>query len=82
MILEAIKNDLKQGWTFNYHLHNHYEPKSNQYLGILAPSMTDAQYYLFLREEYHLEKSLITNGFHTVEIQGEEFPKLKSPDNN
>lgn len=82
VILEAVKNDSKQGWSFKYHLHNHYEPKSNHYLGILAPSMTDAQYYMFLSEEYNLQQSLITNGFHTVEINRNEFQKFKSPDNN
>lgn len=82
VILESIKNDLKHGWTLKYHLHNHYEPKSNNYLGILAPSMTDAQYYLFLSEEYNLGHALITNGFHTVEIQGGEFPKLKLHEHN
>jgi hypothetical protein len=81
VILEAIKNDLKKGWSFKYHLHNHYEPKSNHYLGVLAPSMTDAQYYIFLSEEYNLQQSLITNGFHTVEIKRNEFQKFKSPDN-
>ncbi|MFZ1257636.1 MAG: hypothetical protein WAR77_14850 [Saprospiraceae bacterium] len=82
IILKAVKNDLKKGWTFKYHLHNHYEPKSNHYLGILAPSMTDVQYYLFLTEEFNLEQALITNGFNTVEIQKGEFPKLKSPETN
>lgn len=82
VILEALKNDLKNGWSFKYHLHNHYEPKSNHYLGILAPSITDVQYYLYLTEDYNLEQSLISNGFHTVEIQREEFPKLKSPESN
>ncbi|MBK6699992.1 MAG: hypothetical protein IPG55_08865 [Saprospiraceae bacterium] len=70
------------GWTFNYHLHNHYEPKANGYLGILAPSISDAQYYLFLSEEYSLKQAIVTNGFHTVEIQREEFQKLKSPEND
>lgn len=82
VILEAVKNDLKMGWTFKYHLHNHYESKVNDYLGILAPSISDAQYYLFLSEEYSLNQAIITNGFHTVEIQREEFKKLKSPENN
>jgi hypothetical protein len=82
VILEAVTNDLKQGWKLKYHLHNHYEPKSNHFLGILAPSMTDAQYYLFLAEDFNLEHALVTNGFHTVDIQSAEFSKLKSPENN
>jgi hypothetical protein len=44
--------------------------------------MTDAQYYLFLSEKYNLEQSLITNGFHTVEIKRAEFQKLKLPVTN
>lgn len=52
IILNAMESDFKKGWTLNYHLHNHYESESNHYLGILAPSMTDVQYYLFLKEEY------------------------------
>lgn len=79
VILSAIKNDLKTGWTFKYHLHNHYEPHTNGYIGILAPSMTDAQYYLFLSDEYQLKNAIITNGFHTVEIPSGDFQKLKTP---
>jgi len=82
VILEAIKNDLNYGWTLNYHLHNHYEPMSNNYLGILAPSMTDAQYFLFLSEEYNLKNALITNGYHTVEIKRKEFKKFRTPASN
>lgn len=82
VVLDAVKNDLKRGWTFKYHLHNHYEPKTNRYLGILAPSMTDAQFFLFLSEEYNLKQAIITNGFHTVEIEREEFQKLESPKGN
>lgn len=78
VILSAIENDVKKGWTFKYHLHNHYEPKEDKYLGILAPSMTDAQYYLFLSEAYDLKNAIITNGFHTVEIRKNEFQMLKS----
>ncbi len=82
IILEAIEIELKKGWIFKYHLHNHYEPKKNNYLGILAPSMTDSQYYMFLQEDYNLKNAIITNGFHTVEIKSEDFKKLKSPENN
>jgi hypothetical protein len=82
IILKAIQVDLNTGWTFLYHLHNHYEPKSNNYLGILAPSTSDAQYYNFLSEEYQLKKAAITNGFHTVEIRNDEFSQLRLPANN
>jgi hypothetical protein len=82
VILEALENDLTMGWTFKYHLHNHYEPKTNGYVGILAPSTNDVQFYRFLVEDYDLDYALVTNGFHTVEIQKEDFQKLKSPEDN
>jgi len=81
LILERLKKELNQGWTFKYHLHNHYEPRSRQYLGILAPSMADAQYYQFLLEDFKLENALITNGFHTVEITKNEFSKFRAHGN-
>lgn len=82
ILLDAIKKDLNQNWKLKYHLHNHYEPKVDNYMGILAPSVTDAQYFLFLSEEYGLNSALITNGFHTVEINHHEFPIFKTPMNN
>ncbi|MBK7233418.1 MAG: hypothetical protein IPH93_14440 [Saprospiraceae bacterium] len=81
VILERLVEELKQGWTFKYHLHNHYEPRSSHYLGILAPSMADAQFYQFLFEDFNLENALITNGFHTVEINKSEFSKFKAHGN-
>jgi len=79
VILESIKKDLKQSWKLRYHMHNHYEPKSNNYVGILAPSVADAQYFAFLSEDFNLDKALITNGFYTVEIESREFPKFRTP---
>ena len=79
MIIDAVQYDLKKGWTFKTHLHNHYEPKTNNYLGILAPSMTDAQFYHWLSEEYRLQQAVITNGLHAVEIDRSDFYKLKLP---
>jgi hypothetical protein len=78
VIIESIKTDLKQGWKLSYHLHNHYEPKANNYVGILAPSMADAQFFRFLNEDFGLTKALVTNGFHTVEIESRDFSKLKA----
>ncbi len=42
LILEALAADFKNGWKLTFHLHNHYEPQANGYLGILAPSTSDA----------------------------------------
>jgi len=79
VILESIKMDLKQGWNLKYHLHNHYEPKINNYVGILAPSLADAQFFGFLSEDFNLGNALITNGFNSVEIARKEFAKFKLP---
>jgi hypothetical protein len=78
LLIQQLNKDVKNGWRLKYHLHNHYEPESNDYLGILAPSMADAQYFIMLLEEYSLEKALITNGFHTVEIESDDFYKFES----
>jgi len=72
--LDKLSND----WKLIYHLHNHYCKKENDYVGILAPSLADAQYYKMLKERFSLEKALITNGFHTVEIDKEDFEKFES----
>ena len=77
ILLQSIAGDLQRGWKLAYHLHNHYEPQSKNYLGILAPSMADAQFYGFLQAEYGLRNALITNGFHTVEIDSSEFSRFQ-----
>lgn len=79
VITEAIKVDLKQGWRLAYHLHNHYEPKEHHYVGILAPSVADAQFFEFLASDFQLVRALITNGFHTVEIDHTEFTDFRKP---
>jgi len=78
LLLVEIEKDIKNGWLLKYHLHNHYEPASNNYLGILAPSLADAQYYKMLSENFDIEKALITNGFHTLVIDAIEFTEFES----
>jgi hypothetical protein len=78
VIMDSLKVDLNGGWEFLFHLHNHYEPKEKQYVGLLAPSLADVQFYTFLRNEYKLRKALITNGFHTLELNTDEISGFKS----
>ncbi len=78
IIIEALKRDLQNGWQLLGHLHNHYEPASNNYIGIMAPSLADVQYYKWLSEDFQLQKALITNGFTTLELKQEEFSRFKS----
>ena len=78
IILDELKMDENKGWKLKYHLHNHYCKKEENYVGILAPSLADAQYYKMLKEKFRLEIALITNGFHTVQIKNEDFEKFES----
>jgi hypothetical protein len=78
LILDSIKVDLKNGWKVQYHLHNHYEPGEKQFLGLLAPSLADAQFFSFIIKDFQLEKALITNTFHTLEINAHEISAFKS----
>ncbi len=78
VIIEAIEEDMKAGWKLKYHLHNHYEDPSTNYIGILAPSLADAHYYKMLAERFNVDKALITNGFHTVELDKSEFERFES----
>ncbi len=78
LLLDEIDKDLERGWQLKYHLHNHYSDASGDYIGILAPSMADAQYFKFLAEDYAIEKAFITNGFHTVVIEASEFNDFRS----
>ena len=78
VLLEELEKILNKGWELTYHLHNHYCKKDKNYVGILAPSLADAQYFKMLKERFKLTKALITNGFHTVEIKNEDFEKFES----
>ena len=75
-LIEQLEKDRKQGWTLTYHLHNHYCKQDKDYIGILAPSLADAQYFKMLAERFQVKKTLITNGFHTVELEPREFYKF------
>ena len=78
VIIEELEKEINKGWELIGHLHNHYCKKDKNYVGILAPSLADAQYYKMLKERFRLAEVLITNGFHTVEIENKDFAKFES----
>jgi hypothetical protein len=78
VIIAALEKEMDRGWRLAGHLHNHYCKKVDDYIGILAPSLADAQYYKYLKEKFNIDKAFITNGFHTVEINKNDFEKLES----
>ncbi|MGB5497545.1 MAG: hypothetical protein WBM77_01295 [Maribacter sp.] len=78
ILLDQLEKDMQNGWELTYHLHNHYCEREKNYIGILAPSLADAQYFKMLVERFNLRKALITNGFHTVELNQNEVYKFES----
>lgn len=78
VIIEELEKVIHGDWELIGHLHNHYSRKDNNYIGILAPSLADAQYYKFLKDRYNIKRALITNGFHTVEIKSDHFKEFES----
>lgn len=77
-IISHLENALNNGWHLTSHLHNHYEPASKNYLGVIAPSLADAQYFKALKARFNLPTALITNGFSTVSLKSTEFGELNS----
>jgi len=75
-IFDHMKEAAVDGWYLKTHLHNHFEPDSANYLGLLAPSMSDAQYFKMLRDEHNIATTLITNGFHTLVMDSLHFDKF------
>ena len=73
-----MENAQEKGWNLRAHLHNHYEPAEDNYLGVMAPSLADAHYFKVLRDRFNLSEALITNGFSTVVLQRENFDKLNA----
>lgn len=78
VLIEELEKEMNNGWTLIRHLHNHYCKKDKDYVGILAPSLADVQYFKMLKEKFNIEKVLITNGIHTVEIGSNDFDKFES----
>lgn len=77
-IIEHLENALNNGWNLKSHLHNHYEPASENYVGVMAPSLADAHYFKVLNSRFSLSEALITNGFSTLVLEEENFDKLNS----
>jgi len=78
ILVDEVQKELNDGWKMIRHLHNHYCKADENYIGILAPSLADAQYFKMLKDRFQLDKATITNGFHTVEIDSSDFEKFES----
>lgn len=78
VIIEELEKNENKDWRLISHLHNHYCKQDKDYVGILAPSLADAEYFKMLKERFDLPLAHITNGFHTVEIESKDFEKFES----
>ena len=78
ILLNELEKELSNGWKLKGHLHNHYSESEGNYVGILAPSLADAQYYKFLQQDFDMQLAFITNGFHSVTIDSSDFDKFES----
>ena len=77
-IIAHIEHSINNGWYLTSHLHNHYEPASNNYVGVMAPSLADVHYFKILKNRFGLSEALITNGFSTLILKEKNFDKLNS----
>jgi hypothetical protein len=82
-VMERVEADVAAGWTLSAHLHNHTwhfdDPNGDaDTYGVTAPSTPDVHYFRALREGLALERALVTNGFHTVEIRAAELDALEA----
>lgn len=77
-VVAEVEKLHKQGWELVYHLHNHFRQPHEFYLGAMGPSMPDAQYLKYKRDDFGLEAALVTNGFTTCVIPAAELDVFNS----
>lgn len=79
-----ILNSVSESWIFWGHIHNHpfelAKYPDQIFQGLMAPSLSDVQMYRNWFKEFGLQRALITNGFHTIEISSKEFNQFCSWD--
>lgn len=76
-LLAHVARDRAEGWTVRAHLHNHpFYLEKQDVAGANAPSLSDVQFYRWLRQSLGLEAAWVTNGFTTVEIPARDFDRL------
>ncbi len=74
---EPLARDLEDGWAVVTNIHNHnFFPDQERVLGGVVPSATDIQYLRNNQGSLGLPRAAITNGFHTLEIEGAEFRRF------
>ena len=77
--VESVESDVIEGWRFYGVFHNHTFDHSEDrgFLPVAAPSASDLQVSVALNERLGLEFVFVTDGFSTLELNAEEFKRLK-----
>lgn len=80
LLFDRAAADLREGWRAVAHLHNHpFEFASGgDIAGANAPSMTDVQFWRYLRDSLGIESARVTNGFATFEAPATAFARLRA----
>lgn len=77
LLLEHVDADRRDGWRAVAHLHNHpFLFANGDIAGANAPSMSDVQFWRFLRDEHGVESARVTNGFTTFQAPAADFNRL------
>ncbi len=77
---EPLEEDLAAGWRVRASIHNHnFFPASPAVLGGVAPSGADVQALRSARDRYGMERAIITNGFHSLEMDGASLDRFRTP---
>jgi hypothetical protein len=75
-----VAKDIDAGWSLLGNLHNHnFRPTEADLNAVTAPSISDAEFYLFLRNQHRLQNAWITNGVSTIRVPARDLPKFRGP---
>jgi hypothetical protein len=82
-LLERVAADRGAGWRAVAHLHNHpfLFASGGDIAGANAPSISDVQFWRWLRDDYGIESARVTNGFFTFEAPAAAFGRLRAREN-
>jgi hypothetical protein len=80
LLLEHVAADRSEGWRAVAHIHNHpfLFASDGDIAGANAPSLTDVQFWRYLRDSFGVESARVTNGFATFEAPAAAFDRLRA----
>jgi hypothetical protein len=80
LLFQRAAADRREGWRAVAHVHNHpFEfAGGGDIAGANAPSLTDVQFWRYLRESLGIESARVTNGFATFDAPAAAFDRLRA----